>query len=368
MKTSAKTNQKPVIKKKRFRHKKLIAAGVVLLAAAGAGAVIVPKILASRAAATRITTYNVEEITYGNVSATVSGSGTLTPVTSKTLTASYEGKVESVNFTVGDEVAEDEVIAVITGDNGDEEITAPCDGILTELPIKAGDKVARGGSVAMVMGKDGFTMGIAVDELNISSIAMDQEVSFTIDAVDGDYTGTVTEISYNGSSGNGSTAFQITASVDYIEGVYPGMSASAEIVTEDSGDGLIVPVEAVETSGDENYIRLAPDGAESGDVYEEGKINSGDLKKVTVETGMSDGSYIMIESDELEEGDLIVVTRITSAATGSEEEGENGMEGFPGGMEGFPGGGEMDFSDFDFENFDPGQFPGGGGSFPGMSE
>ena len=47
---------------------------------------------------------------------------------------------------------------------GDEEITAPCDGILLELPIAAGDEVAVGGSVAMVMGKDGFTMGIAVDE------------------------------------------------------------------------------------------------------------------------------------------------------------------------------------------------------------
>ena len=48
-----------------------------------------------------------------------------------------------------------------------------------------------------------------------------------------------------------------------------------------------------------------------------------------------------------------------------------GMGGFPGGgmgggMEGFPGG-DMDFSDFDFGNFDPSQMP-QGGSFPGMGE
>lgn len=362
MKSNGKTNQKPSVKKTGFKHKKLIFTGIILLIFIGAGAIILPKVLSSTADATRVTTYNVDEITYGNVSTTVSGSGTLTPVTSETLTSVYSGEVETVNFSAGNEVAENDVIAVIDSDNGDEEITAPFDGILVELPIAVGDEVAQGGSVAMVMGKDGFTMGIAVDELNISSIELDQEVSFTIDAVDGDYTGSVTEISYNGSTSNGSTAFQITATVDYIEGVYPGMSASAEIVIEDSGDGLIVPVDAVGTSGDDNYIYLAPSDAELGTSYEEGEIDLEELTRVTVETGMSDGSYIMIESDELEEGDLIVITQISSTLTGSEEEGEEGMMG------GFPGGGDMDFEDFDFGDFDPSQMPEGGGSFPGMSE
>ena len=334
MKTNAKPAQKPSVKKAGFRHRKRILVIVILLVIAAAAAVFLFRLRSQNADVSRITIYNVEEITYGNVSTTVSGSGTLTPVTSETLTASAAGEVQSVNFSVGDEVA-------------------------------------PGGSVAMVMGKDGFTMGIAVDELNISSIALDQEVAFTIDAVDGDYTGSVTEISYNGSSSNGSTAFQITAEVEYIEGVYPGMSASAEIVIEDSGDGLIVPVDAVGTSGDENYVYLAPSGSEPGDSYEEDAINTDDLTRVTVETGMSDGSYIMIESDELEEGDLIVVTQVTSSLTGAEGENESGMGGFPGGgmgggMEGFPGG-DMDFSDFDFENFDPSQMP-QGGSFPGMGE
>ena len=216
MKANAMPNQKTTVKKKGFKHKKLIFTAVILLILIGAGVKILPKVLGSTEETARVTTYEIDEITYGNVSATVSGSGTLTPVTSETLTSSRAGEVKSVNFTVGDEVAENDVIAVITGDEGDEEITAPCDGILVELPISSGDAVAQGGSVAMVMGKDGFTMGIAVDELNISSIALGQEVTFTIDAADGDYTGSVTGISYNGSTSSGSTAFQITAEVEYI--------------------------------------------------------------------------------------------------------------------------------------------------------
>ena len=74
---------------------------------------------------------------------------------------------------------------------------------------------------------------------------------------------------------------------------------------------------------------------------------------MTVETGMSDGSYIAIESDELAEGNLIIVTEITSTLTGSDSETEGGAGGFPGGG--------MNFGDF--EDFDPGQMPQGGGSF-----
>lgn len=303
-------------------------------------------------------------MTYGNVTQTISGNGTLTPVTKETLTSSKGGEVTQLNFTSGDEVAENDVIAIIN----EEEITAPCDGILLELPISEGDEVAVGGSVAMVMGKDGFTMGIAVDESEISYVEIGQDVSFTIEALNKSLTGSVTQISYNGSSSGGSVAFQITASVEYAEGIYPGMSATAQIVIEDSGEGLLVPVDAVRTSGDDNYIYLAPAEATEGTVYEEDAIDAESLAKVNVETGMSDGSYILIESDELEEGTLIIITKITSTLTGSENEDENNRFGGMSGMSGFPGGaGGMDFGDFDFENFDPSQMPQGGGmgGFPG---
>lgn len=69
------------------------------------------------------------------------------------------------------------------------------------------------------------------------------------------------------------------------------------------------------------------------------------------------GWAILVESDELSEGDLIVVTRLTSTQTGSDSQGSGGFGG------GFPGG--MDFSDFDFGNFDPSTMP-QGGNFPGM--
>lgn len=61
----------------------------------------------------------------------------------------------------------------------------PYDCVLLELPVSSGDELEAGGEVAMVMGTEGFTMGIAVDEQDISAVAVGQEVAFTVDAVDG---------------------------------------------------------------------------------------------------------------------------------------------------------------------------------------
>lgn len=361
--TASKT---PSRKKGSSKRTKIIVWSAVGLALVILGVIFLPKLFSKKNALTSVTTYNVEAISYGNVDTTISGSGTLSPVSKETLTNAKPVTVTAVNYGVGDTVEEDAVIATAKDSDGNSyDFTAPYQCVLLELPIAVDDELAANSEIAMIMGTDGFTMGIAVDETNISTVAIGQEVSFTIDAVSGDYTGSVTAISYNGSSSGGSVAYQITATVDYIEGVYPGMSASAKIVIESSGEGLLVPVDAVRTSGDDSYVYLAPSGSTAGTEYAEDELTLSSLTKVTVETGMSDGSYMLIKSDKLSEGDLIVITKLTSTLTGSDSDqngGMGGMGGFPGGGGGFPGG--MNFEDFDFENFDPSNMPQGGG-FPG---
>ena len=335
------------------------------------------------------TSYKIEEVTSGTVSTTISGSGSLTPLTSKTLTAlallngaetaSTEipggtvptlpavivgGTVDEVNVTVGGSVKAGAVIATVKtepaageSEAGTLSLVAPYDGVILELYIREGDAISDDTSVMMLMGKDGYTMSISVDENNISLIELGQEVEIKIDASSGTMpVGEVTDISYNGSSGGSTTSYKITVCFDYVEGTYPGMSVSAEIVIEESEEGLLVPVSAVQTSGDTKYVYLAPSGAALADVYEGDEIDVSDLTKIIVTTGMSDGSYILIESGNLAEGRLIVVVTRTSTETGSSGSGSGGSGGFPGGMgggSGFPGGG------FPGGSFDPSQMPGG---------
>ena len=308
-------------------------AACAAVAAVAVGAVLLFQRLGVTAQAASITTYEVAAVSYGDVDTTISGSGTLTPLSQDTLTAAGLVTLTAVICAAGDTVGSGTVLATAEDAAGEE--------------------------VAMVMGTDGFTMGIAVDEQDIALIQVGQEAAFTIDAVeDGEVTGAISQVSYNGSSNGSATAYQITAQIGYVEGVYPGMSASAQIVVEESGEGLLVPVEAVQTSGDDSFLYLAPSDGEEGAEYEEGDIDLSELTQVTVETGGSDGSYLLVTCDELSEGDLILVPHLTSTATGS-----GGEEGGLGGFSGMPGG--MDFGDFDFSNFDPSTMP-QGGSFPGM--
>ena len=116
MKKQDKPNKNTAVKKKSGRkYIKPIVITAVILAVVIAAVIIVPKVVGKKEESTRITTYNVTEVTYGNISQTVSGSGTLTPVTSDTLTSTRGGEVEKVNYIVGDEVAKDAVIAVPVG-------------------------------------------------------------------------------------------------------------------------------------------------------------------------------------------------------------------------------------------------------------
>ncbi len=413
--------------KKSAMAKKIGIAVAVILVVALVAILVVPKLLPKKEESTRITTYKVDEITYGNVSTTISGSGSLTPITKETFTAVdlldeeettdeeetevataaetttqtgpamgmgttqtpavlVDAVVDTVNVKVGDTVAKGDVIATIRFEDSDEEsdeetdeeseeesdtreIIAPYDAVILEFYLEKDAEITDSTNVAMLMGTEGYTMSITVDENNISSVKLEQEVEIKIDVLSGTYTGSVTDISYDGSTSGSTTSYKIEATFDYVENTYPGMSVSAEIVIEDSGDGLLVPVDAVYTSGDTKYVYLAPSGASLGDEYDEGDLDLSKLEKVTVTTGMSDGTYIMIESDSLAEDDLVIITSITSTLTGSEgsDKGNGGMSGFPDGMGGgrFPGGsgGGFDFGDMP-EGFNPGSF--GGGSFPGF--
>ena len=393
-KESVLMNEERTKKKRNAKIRKWIMT-LCILGAIAVGAIIgVPKlakaIKGEDAAPTTITTYQAEAITHGDVDTTISGSGTLTPIKSDTLTVPYSESEEDTtaqteaspngagtaavttntntvqtetyevtewNVAAGSTFAEGDVLGVLTDEDGaTTQMTAEYDGVMLEVLAEVGDEMTSGTEVAVLMSKDGFELSISVDELDIATVASGQEVTVSVDALSAEYIGTVSAISYNGTVSGSTTSYQLTAQIDYAEGLYPAMNADAEIVTESSGEGLLVPVDAVQTSGDDSYVYLAPDGAESGTEYDEDELTLSELTKVTVETGMSDGSYILIESDQLAEGDLILLTKVTSTLTGSETEEENG--GFGGGMRGGFGGGEM--PEGMEGGFDPGNMPQGG--------
>ena len=195
------------------------------------------------------------------------------------------------------------------------EITAPISGTVIEKNFKAGDNVdssavtSAGGNLAVLYDMSTLTFEMKVNELDINNIQVGQEVEITADALEGmTFKGYVDKININGTTANGRTTYPVTVVVEGTpEELKPGMNVSAEVLVEDAGNVLCVPVEAVQRG---NTVLVAGQGAldESGNLVDPAK-----LEERPVTLGRSSSEYIEI-LDGLEEGETVYVQNIASNA------------------------------------------------------
>lgn len=247
---------------------------------------------------------------------------------SSVITAQASGKISGLNFLAGDSISAGDRICTITGDSVDNQIenarinlenaqsnvqnaadkledyqiTAPISGTVVTKTAKAGDKVEGGSSGALctIYDLSYLEMTMNIDELDIGSVAVGQTVEITADAVEGKtYTGTVTRVSVAGTTSGGITTYPVTVRIDETDGLLPGMNVDAEIVLDQAEDVLAIPSGAVNrgdtvliTADSPSAVNALDQEAPEGYVY------------VSVETGVSDDSYIQILSG-LQEGDTV---------------------------------------------------------------
>lgn len=285
---------------------------------------------------------------YGNSTIRVSGSSVIT--------AEVSGRVTGLSWLAGDAISDGDRICTLTGDTVDDQIetarinlsnaatsletaqdnlddysiTAPISGTVVTKTAKAGDNIEGGSdsTLCVIYDMSYLEMTMSIDELDISSVEVGQEVQITADAVEGEtYTGVVTEVSVAGTTSGGITTYPVTVRIDETDGLLPGMNVDAEIIISSADNVLAVPSAAVNrgnniliTADSPSAVNALDQEAPEGYVY------------VAVETGISDDSYTEIISG-LQEGDTVAY--LQSAASGDSD--AMMMGGMPGG--GMPGGG-----------------------------
>ena len=269
------------------------------------------------------------------------GSGTFSQSTGQTVVAQTAGEITALHVTSGSPVSYGTVLATIGGTAAETtlenarigvenaklaldsrlqalenyEITAPISGTVIEKNFKAGDNVdssavtSAGGNLAVLYDMSTLTFEMKVNELDINNIQVGQEVEITADALEGmTFKGYVDKININGTTANGRTTYPVTVVVEGTpEELKPGMNVSAEVLVEDAGNVLCVPVEAVQRG---NTVLVAGQGAldESGNLVDPAK-----LEERPVTLGRSSSEYIEI-LDGLEEGETVYVQNIASNA------------------------------------------------------
>lgn len=255
------------------------------------------------------------------------GSATFAYQAERTLTAQAAGTVTSINVQEGSEVAKDDIILGLSGDDLTESIqsaseslrsaeismqnlqdamnnytvTAPISGTIIEKDAKVGDAVKAGDTLCIVYDLSYLEMNINVDELQISSISVGQKVQITADAVpDKTYVGTVTRVSMKGASNGGTTTYPVSIRIDDTDGLRPGMNANAEIVVAKADNALVVPNAAVVRG---SYVLVTKDSPSAANADTAMEAPEG-FVYVPVKTGVSDDDYTQIVSG-IQEGDTI---------------------------------------------------------------
>ena len=130
----------------------------------------------------------------------------------------------------------------------DYSITAPISGTVVTKTAKAGDNIEGGssGTLCTIYDLSYLEMTMSIDDVDISSVEVGQEVRITADAVEGTtYTGVVTEVSVAGTTSGGITTYPVTVQHRRDRRLLPGMNVDAEIVVSSADDVLAIPSAAV---------------------------------------------------------------------------------------------------------------------------
>lgn len=197
-------------------------------------------------------------------------------------------------------------------DVDDTVITAPMDGYIIGEPMEVGETVSQGLSsqmiIATVADLSSMQIKLLVDETDIGEVSRGEAVTFTVDAYPNrEFHGTVRDISkkeYSSSSSSSSSSTSSSSSSvvyytvyvdinsDELDGLYPYMTARAEIHGRSSENALLVPTTALRSDSQGEYVY---------------RKNGTDLEKAYVTVGITSDSSVEIEKG-LSEGDQVVVS------------------------------------------------------------
>ena len=214
-------------------------------------------------------------------------------------------------------------------------ILSPVDGIVLKRAAEPGQTVASSlqAPVLFTLAEDLARMQLeaAIDEADIGAVKAGQKASFTVDAYPGkSFPAVIETIEYSPEVTDNVVTYKAVLIVDNKDLLLrPGMTATAQIVTEEVKNVLAVPNAA---------FRYAPPRAEKSRSFsvmslfiprlpprERGQAPSADgertihilengvPKPVTVRSGVTDGNLTEIVSGDLREGDLVIVS--TKAVT-----------------------------------------------------
>lgn len=190
-----------------------------------------------------------------------------------------------------------------------EVINAPFSGVVSRVYVEEGDIIppsnVSAAPVVRLLDTSTMELVIELDEIDIPGVEVGQRAIISVDALPSlDLEGTVTSIAAVPTVEAGVVLYDAVVSFDIPEGsrLMVGMSASADIVSTERTDVLLVPDRA---------IKYGEDGAVVYVMVDE------EIEERAVVIGISDGFHTEIK-EGLEEGEVVVISKSDSDSESDE--------------------------------------------------
>jgi len=179
-------------------------------------------------------------------------------------------------------------------------ITAPFDGVIADVYLHAGQHLSsmtHTTPAIYLVDPSQMELNGDIDELDISGVARGQEAIVTPDALPHkQLKGKVTFISPTGKVWEDEVSYETIITLENAsEELRDGMSASAEIITDQRHNVLLIPNRAIQGSPENPWVEV---------------VTNNETKKISVALGLSDGMYTEVLSG-LEEGEEVVLLKST---------------------------------------------------------
>ncbi len=209
-------------------------------------------------------------------------------------------------------------------------VKSSINGIVLNRAIEVGQTVAASMStpVLFTLAKDLSKMDlvVSIDEADVADIKKDLKVTFTVDAYPKEtFKGKIKQVRLNPVEVNGVVTYETVVLVDNEKLLLrPGMTASAEIITKESKDKLLVPNSAlrykpIRIKKENNKVSLV--APKRPKIKREAKslgkrefsmiwvLKDNKPQRVRVKTLDSDGKFTSVESNDLNIDDEVITSQ-----------------------------------------------------------
>ena len=278
----------------------------------------------------------------------------------------YSLEVKDMYATLADLQAQYEIL---TGHIEAGQIVSPSAGVVSSISVSDGMVCEEDSVLMSIQSTDTWIATVSVDELDINSIELGQNVDVELDSLPGEvFEGTVTGISDMGTASGGITTFNVNVSVQDDDRFKINMTLNCEIKAQEATGAVLLPVDDLRTSGNMSYVMVKVERSDAEKMAIQSLIDSNDYTGLTqymgddaqslgisvlsdptellyaevraVETGIENAYYIEIKSG-LSEGESVLQP---ASDDDSSEYGFPMNMGAMGPMNGeggnFPGGGD----------------------------